>query len=120
MKLVGMQLTKLHLRVDTDDEDFLIEFLIESASYAVTDYIRDSKPSFLDEDGEPLNVDSSGVALDIPANVINATLILIGYLYKDRDNNGLYKANSGGNFEHGYLPRPVITLLYRYRQPGLR
>lgn len=118
MKFVTLQEARDHLRLDTADEDSYIELLIEAASAAVCDYIRGYGPDFLDSAGEPYE-DSSGIAKGLPANVRNATLMLIGYLYKDRDNNGLYKAGSGGNFEHGYLPRPVIGMLYRYRMPGL-
>lgn len=119
MKLVSLADTRAHLRLDTQDEDNYVELLIEAASIAVCDYIRDSGPDFLDSNGEPYE-ESDGVAYGIPANVRHATLLLIGYLHKDRDSNGLYKFGTGGNFEHGYLPRPVIGMLYRYRQPGLR
>ena len=118
MQFVTLELARAHLRLDTTDEDTYVEFLIQAASSAVLNYIKDSYPTFLDSSQEPY-LDSNGLAEGIPYEVQNATLLLIGYLHKDRDNNGLYKANAGGNFEHGYLPRPVIAMLYRYRMFGM-
>lgn len=118
MQFVTLEQARAHLRLDTADEDTHVGLLIEAASAAVADYIRDSGPDFLDSLGEPYP-DSNGIAMGLPANVKHATLLLVGYLYKDRDNNGLYKQFSGGNFEHGYLPRPVLSLMYRYRRPGM-
>ncbi len=119
MQFVTLELARAHLRLDTTDEDTYVEFLIQAASGAVLNYVKDSNPGFLDSSQEPY-VDSNGLAEGIPVEVQSATLLLVGYLHKDRDNNGLYKASAGGNFEHGYLPRPVIGMLYRYRMPGLR
>lgn len=117
MQFCTLEEARDHLRLDTADEDNYVSLLIHSASAAVYGYIKGSSPDWLDSSGEPF-VDSSGHA-DVPPDVRNATLLMVGYLFKDRDNNGLYKQNTGGNFEHGYLPRPVIGMLYRYRMPGL-
>lgn len=113
MKFCTLDQAKMHIRSDTNDEDNYIGFLIESASESVYQYIKSSSPDWFDDDGFPV-VDSDGIS-EVPQNVRNATLMLIGYLYRDRDNNGLYKQGAGGNFEHGFLPRPVISLLYPYR-----
>lgn len=117
MYFCTLQEAKAHLRVDTNDEDSYISFLIESASDAVYNYIKSSEPDWFDDDGVPF-VDSSGIS-EVPNVVRNATLMLIGYLFNDRDNNGLYKSSSGGNFEHGFLPRPVLSLLYPYRRMAI-
>lgn len=118
MQFVTLEQARAHLRLDTTDEDTLVTMLIHAASGAVRNYIHSSGPFFLDSSGEPYE-DSNGIAIDIPYEVQAATLILLGYMFKDRDNNGLYKSFSGGNFEHGYLPRPVIALLYRYRRMAI-
>ena len=118
MQFVSLDEARAHLRLDTEDEDGYVELLIQAASGAVYNYIRDSRPEFFDSDNLPFE-DYSGIADGLPIEVKSATLLLLGYLYKDRDNNGLYKTNTGGNFEHGYLPRPVLSMLYRYRMPGL-
>lgn len=116
--LVTLTEAKSHLRVDTSDEDTHITLLVHAASGAVLNYIESSNPDYLDSAGDVIE-DSNGLPIGIPFEVQAATLLLIGYLYKDRDNNGLYKMNGGGNFEHGYLPRPVIALLYHYRYPAM-
>ena len=117
MQFVTIDEARAHLRLDTNDEDSYVGLLIRAASGAVYNYIKGSSPAFFDSSGVPYE-DSNGIS-EVPDEVKDAALLLLGYLYKDRDNNGLYKSGGGGNFEHGYLPRPVISMLYRYRMPGL-
>lgn len=117
MKFCTLQEAKDHIRVDTNDEDNYIDALIDASSDAVYHYIKSSTPDWFADNGYPY-VDSSGIS-EVPANVRHATLFLIGYLFNDRDNNGLYKQFSGGNFDHGFLPRPVIAMLYPYRRMAL-
>ncbi|MNW21504.1 hypothetical protein D3C71_2224620 [compost metagenome] len=41
-----------------------------------------------------------------------ATLLQLGFLYKDRDEN------ADGAYDMGYLPKPVMALLYSLRDPA--
>ena len=65
--------TKLHLRVDHDDEDTLLTGLIATATAACADY---------------LNILPSELATDVPAPVKSAALLLIGSLYEQRESVG--------------------------------
>lgn len=111
--LVTVDEAKRHLRIDDDSgsDDSDIEMKIYAASRAVLNYISQSDPDFLDSFGEPFE-DSSG-SVDIPFDVKAATLLLLGDLYKERD------AVNTAEWEHGYLPKSVLSLLYPYRMPSL-
>ena len=84
---------------------------IHAASGAVLNYLK-AGANFLDTSGE-VEVDTSDDPIGVPFEVQAATLLLIGFLYKDRDEN----ANNA--FEMGYLPKPVMALLYPLRRPAL-
>lgn len=116
-RLVSLAETKMRLRLDDTDsngrpDDSDIELFIAGASRAVLNYIASSDPSFLDSYGEPVE-DSAGEAINIPDDIKNATLFLVGILMRDRDGQNV------GNWEHGFLPAPVLCLLYPYRMPTL-
>lgn len=119
MKLVSLNKGKEHLRVDHDAEDSLIELYIKAASAAILNYLKDGKDSFLDstnlDSSDEVEVDSSGEPVGIPEDVQAATLIMLGYLYKNRDNNDGYAVS--GAFGAGTLPLPVTALLYPLRDP---
>jgi hypothetical protein len=111
--LVSLDDGKAHLRVDHDIEDSDIALKIHAASAAVLNYLKAAGiADFVDSSGE-LPVDSSGVVEWVPYEVRAATLLMLGYLYKDRDND------AGHEYETGYLPRPVTALLYARRDPAL-
>ena len=64
---------------------------------------------FLDSAGDVI-VDSNDEPVGIPYEVQCAVLILVGYLYRNRDTND--------GFDPGYLPAPVTALLYPLRDPA--
>ena len=111
--LVSLQQGKDHLRVDNSDEDNDLTLKIQAASAAVLNYIRNGADIFTDSTGEPL-LDSNDAPIGIPYEVQAATLLMLGYLYKDRD------ADPDKAYELGYLPKPVMALLYPHRTPSLR
>ncbi|MFA6063874.1 MAG: head-tail connector protein [Gallionella sp.] len=111
--LVTLQQSKDHLRIDTSDGDNDLTLKIHAASAAVLNYIRNGADVFLDSSGEPV-LDSNSFPLGIPYEVQAATLLMVGYLFKDRD------TNADGAYEHGYIPKPVMALLYVHRVPSLR
>jgi hypothetical protein len=111
--LVSLQQAKDHLRVDGSADDNDLTLKIHAASGAVLNYIRNGADAFTDSAGEAI-VDSNDNPIGIPYEVQAATLLMLGYLYRMRDNN------EGGEFEMGYLPKPVTALLYPYRVPSLR
>lgn len=115
-KLVGLNEAKVHLRVDSDAEDAHIELLINACSGAVLNYLkRDISDMQSDESvGGDIEVvfDSDGV-LEMEDEVKLSVLYLIGVMYRDRD-GAMMK-----DWQHGYLPPPVIALLYPLRDPSL-
>jgi len=98
MMLVTLAEARDHLRSDSVDDDADLTIKIHAASGAVINYLK--SPAFIDESAVPFEVKA-------------ATLLLIGYLYKDRD------GDEGGEYQQGYLPRPVTALLYPLRDPAL-
>lgn len=110
MMLVTLEEAKYHLRIDDSSgaDDLDLELKIRGASAAVLRYI-DAEQPFLDSSGAPID-DSSGASL-LPDDIRIATLLLIGDFYKERE------GESNANWEYGFLPRSVLSLLYPYRTP---
>ena len=109
--LVSLSRAKAHLRITGTDDDSDVELKLKGASAAVLRYI-DSNQDFLDTNGDP-DEESDGVALNVPEDIQAATLLLLGDLYKERD------GVNAAEWEHGFLPRSVVRLLYPYRTPTL-
>ena len=65
--------TKLHLRVDHDGEDVLIEALMATATAACADY---------------LNMPAADLVVAVPAPIKSAALLLVGSLYEQRESQG--------------------------------
>jgi hypothetical protein len=106
-----------HLRRDTADDAADLTLKIHAASGAVLNYLKganrfvqevdgEGNPVF-DDDGKP--VYTTEVLFEVKA----AVLLMVGYLYKDRDNDKDHE------YEQGFLPRPVTALLYPLRTPAL-
>ena len=76
--------TKLHLRVDHNDEDALIEALMTTATAACADY---------------LNMPAADLVVAVPAPVKSAALLLIGTLYEQRESVGERPYNRNPTFE---------------------
>lgn len=124
MMYVTLQRAKQHLNMDHDQDDVLIEAYIGAASEAVKNYLKSASPyeverdsnddPIVDSSGDPIYaVDSSGDK-QVKYAVQAATLLQLGFLYKDRDEN----ANNA--YDIGYLPRPVTALLYPLRDPAFK
>jgi hypothetical protein len=123
MMYVTLVRAKQHLNMDHNEDDTLIEVYIQAASGAVKNYLKSSSPyeverdsnddPILDSSGDPIYVvDSSGDKL-VSYPVQAAVLLMVGFLYKDRDEN------PDQAFSAGYLPKPVTALLYPLRDPAL-
>jgi hypothetical protein len=116
-----------------DDPDLALK--VRAASAAVLNYLKgfrnvwvvavemagaypllvDGKPvPMVDTNGEPVFVEDSNGARTVRDEVKAATLLMLGYLWKDRDEN------ADGAFDMGYLPKPVTALLYPLRDPAVR
>ncbi|WP_321941644.1 head-tail connector protein [Paraburkholderia tropica] len=85
------------LRADTADLDTDLKLAIAGASASIMDYLkREPYP-----DGE------------VPENVRLATLLYVGIMIRDPD------GVESSQWEHGYIPRPVMNILYPLRDPAL-
>lgn len=76
--------TKLHLRVDHDEEDALIQSLMDTATAACADY---------------LNMEAADLVVAVPAPIKSAALLLIGSLYEQRESQGDRPYNKNPAFE---------------------
>ena len=76
--------TKLHLRVDHNDEDALITALMDTATAACADF---------------LNMEAADLVVAVPAPIKSAALLLIGTLYEQRESVGERPYNKNPTFE---------------------
>jgi len=102
--LVEVSEVKARLRFDNDEEDADIELAIHSASAAVLNYLKVAHDNY---------DDSFGVVADVPFEVVQAVIALVG-IWK-RDPAGVEMKD----WEMGYLPRPVMAILYPLRDPAM-
>ena len=120
---VTLARAKEHLYVIEDADDALIAAQVAAASGAVQNYLKSSLPFApeIDSNLQPVRDsngaivyarDSNGDRL-IREEVQQATLILLGHFYKNRDDN------PDSAFPPGYLPAPCVALLYPLRDPAL-
>lgn len=122
MMYVTLDRAKRHLNMDHDQDDILIEAYIGAASEAVKNYLKSASPyeverdsnddPILDSSGDPMYVVDSSGDKQVKYAVQAATLLQIGFLYKDRDEN------ADGAYAMGYLPKPVTALLFPLRDPA--
>lgn len=124
MMYVTLERGKQHLNMDHDLDDVLITAYIGAASGAVKNYLKSASPyeverdsnddPILDSSGDPTYVVDSSDDKVVKYEVQAAVLLMLGFLYKDRDEN------PDQAFAQGYLPKPVTALLYALRDPALR
>jgi hypothetical protein len=116
--LISLDDARNHLRFDPTDDDAEIDQqeqdvqpYAEAASELVINYLKSAANAFLNRDGTVKR--GSDGSPDVPHAVRGATRLMLGYLYKDRDND------AGKEYEHGMLPKPVTALLYPLRDPSV-
>lgn len=88
------------LRIDHEDDDTMLEILIKASSQLVSEYLKDSAPE-------------SDYPAEVPERVRLATIMLVGYFYRNPD------ADPEKAFDPGYLPAPVQSILYPLRKPTI-
>lgn len=113
IELVTLEQTKVMLRVPYNTEDDHITGLIRACSRMVLNYLKLDESAYLNSDGT-MDINSSTLGYEeVPEEVQAATLYLIGVLFRDRDGQEAEK------WQHGYLPVPVMSMLYMLRDPTL-
>lgn len=100
-KFVTLDDVKARLRVDTSDDDASLEGLIEGATGIVVNHLKAAAQPLLE----------SGAT--IPPAVQTATIMLVGYLYRNPDQD------PDGAFGDGMLPGPVRVILHPLRDPSM-
>lgn len=110
MMLVTLDDIKRYLR-EPEDDDLELQLLGRAASSAVMNYV--GPQDWTDSNGDPIE-DSNGQAIGAPDEVQWATLSLVGYLFRHRDED------PDRVFSMGFLPPAVTALLYPLRMPTLR
>lgn len=123
MDLISLEEAKAHLQMDHDESDAEIQRMIAEASAAVLNYldgapigepVRDEQGAVVrDTDDEVVYLRDSDDNLIVRFEVQAATKLLVGYLFRLRDED------ERREFEMGYLPRPVTALLYPLRRPAV-
>lgn len=105
--MITLELVKLHLRVDGEDEDDLIRLYYEAAVSDCAAYLN--RPLHKDATEAEAAVKAGkkgGVILNAP--IRNAILLTVGYLYSTREDGA------------GGLPRAARRLLEPFRNlPGV-
>ena len=116
MKLFPLSAARDWVRVDSTDDDAMLEATLEAASDLIVNYLGTDaleRLGMLNSDAV-VEEDSNGVATaDVPAAVLGATRYLVAWLYRNRD------ADPEKAFFAGYLPAPVTAMLYPLRDPTL-
>lgn len=105
VQLVSLPEVKQGLRIDGDDEDPALVFLIEAASEAVIAYLKAGADGFI-EDGELIP------DVPVPDRVRAATIYWIGVMRRNPDND------TEGAYSFGFPPLPVVALLHQMRDPA--
>lgn len=104
--LVTLEEVKTGLREESNDDNALLSALISGASGSIINYLKSAAKLFLNEAGD--------VEQDkVPAEVRTATIILVGILFRNPDQD------PDGAFSHGRLPAMVTSLIYQLRDPTL-
>src|SRR5688500_12893973 len=111
IELVTIEQAKLMIREVRNHEDDLIVTLIRAASRMVLSYLKLEEDAYLNSDGT-MDQDSATLGYnEVPEEVQAATLYLIGVLFRDRDGAESEK------WTPGFLPAPVVSMLYPLRLP---
>ncbi len=105
--LVTLDQVKAGLRIDHSDDDAQLSLLISAASERIINYLKGRAK-------EVLNMDDDGNIIGpVPAAVTTAAMMMVGYLYRDPDQD------PERDWELGRLPKPVSSLIYQLRDPAL-
>lgn len=114
--LVSLAQAQDHLRDYYSENEGHIELLITAASRACLKYLDGGEDSFADSDGQ-IAQDSNGTPIGVPEDIQGACLLMLGYLYRDREPDLTADSFFAVSTGYGYLPRAVMSLLFPYRSP---
>lgn len=126
MNLITLEEALAHLRVDEGDDDDDIQRKIQEASGAILTYLADApigQPK-RDQAGAVVRDEAGGIVYEtgtdgqliVRYEIKAACKLLLGELYHHRE--AQQDEEVQGQYGYGYLPRPVVALLYPLRQPA--
>lgn len=101
MALITVDQAKLHLRLDTDDHDDLLEEIVSDVSGIILDYLKLASTAYQTTSGEPD---------DVPAPVKAATKLGVSAMFENPE-----QLPDGPQV----LSQTVKDLLHRLRDPAL-
>lgn len=110
-QLVPLADIKKALRVESADDDAILEIYSSAASLAVVGYLKGQAGELLSIDSPPNSPPNDLQTVD--ERVRTAVIGLTGVYYRNPD------GDEAKNFETGYLPPFVTALLYPLRDPTL-
>lgn len=94
--LVTIDEVRMWCRIDEQEMDLNLQMAITGASASVLRYLKRTEPF---PEGE------------VPEDVRLATALFAGIMIRDPD------GVDSSQWDAGYIPRPVLSLLYPYRDP---
>jgi len=103
-KLASLADAKSILRYDGSGQDAIIETALDAASSHILGYLG------VDED--EFDNDSSDPGFVVPHRVEMACIMYAGIMLRDPS------GAESEQYEHGYLPRVVMNLVYQFRSPA--
>jgi len=107
VRLVDLQAAKLHLRVDGEDEDVLIQIYLDAAEKAVIDFLN--RNVYADQEAlEAAAEPAEAMPMVVNAPIRAAALLILGHLYANRE-------NSVTGVSVQALPMGAHSLLWPYR-----
>lgn len=89
-----------HLRIDSGDDEGLVELYIKAASASIRTYLGDGVYS---------DVESETIRDDVKV----ACMILVGDMYRYREGESPNSVDS--RYGYGYLPARITAMLFPYR-----
>lgn len=98
--LITLDEAKRELEVEHLEDDAAIQRKAEAATEIVIDYIK--RP------------DHTWTHADVPFLIYAAIILVLKSLYDDREKAEMLRGLAGGD-----LSNPVVSILYRYRDPAL-
>lgn len=108
--LTSVDHVKRALRIDTSDDDTLLDMYVQAASQAVIVYLNEQATEIL---GDLTTLEDSPSDVTVPADIEQATAMLVGHWYRQPD------GDTDKEFEDGGMPRVVKALLWQRRDPAL-
>lgn len=113
IELVTLEQIRGYVGQTGDHDNPKLRLLVQAASRLVLAYLKLPDSAYLNSEGTlELDSDTQGYQ-EVPAEVQGAVLYLAGMLYRDPDGVEAEK------WQPGYLPGPVMSMLYHLRKPTL-